>query len=90
MLPDAQATTPPVRLSHPVVEAGLYDHGQSSALVLGNFTYARIPELQVTLDVGFKVATIRSAEKGRVQFSQNGRRVEFTLSLGISDIVRID
>ena len=90
MLPDAQAATPPVRLSHPVVEAGLYDHGQSSALVLGNFTYARIPELKVALDVGFNVGRIRSAEKGRVQFSQNGRRVEFTLSLGISDIVRID
>jgi len=82
--------SPPVKLSHPVVEAGIYDSGNASALVLGNFTYSEIPGLEVECDVGFKVKQVRSAEQGSLDFKQSGQRLKFQLPLGISDIVRMD
>jgi hypothetical protein len=90
LLADISDVPPPVKLSHPVVESGIYDSGNASALVLGNFTYDEIPELEVECEVGFKVKQVRSAEQGSLGFKQVGKRLRFKLLLGISDIVRID
>ena len=90
MLSDVGYIKPPVLLSHPVVEVGLYDHNQSCALVLGNFTYSKIPALEVAVEVKFDVEKVHSAENGSLEFSQVGPLVNFALPLGISDIVRID
>jgi len=77
----------PVRLSHPVVETGLYIHGNAAAVVLANFTYQPIDELQLTVPLPFRPREVFSCENGRVQFATDGSKVAARLPLGISDIV---
>ena len=81
---------PPGHPSHAVVEAGLYDTGSAAALALANFTYQPIDELEVACEVKFSVRQVRSAERGKLAFTQTGNRVSFQLPLGISDIIRLD
>ena len=90
LLADCEDLPPPVRLSHAVVEAGLYDTGSAAALALANFTYQPIDELEVACEVKFSVRQVRSAERGKLAFTQTGNRVSFQLPLGISDIIRLD
>jgi hypothetical protein len=58
-----------VELSHPVVEAGVYDAPQGTALVLANFTYQPIEKLKVRLFVSRPVKTVASFEQGNLGFS---------------------
>ncbi len=90
LLADTAHIVPPVRLSHPVVEVGLYDAANAAALVLGNFTYHPIDALRVECDIAFKVSRVQSAEQGALRFDQKGGKLTFELSLGISDIVRVE
>jgi len=87
-----------VRLSHPVVEAGLYETPHATALVLANFTYKPIGALRVRLRVPHEVRSVRSVERGPVAFTVGreppaagiGRTVSFTMPLGLNDIVLIE
>ena len=91
-----------VRLSHPVVEAGVYDAPAGTALVLANFTYEPIPGLRVVIPIGRPVKSVRSIEKGPLKFTVSARpgtaespgpfdrEVAFRLDLGLTDIVLVE
>ncbi|MAE62624.1 MAG: hypothetical protein CMJ49_14850 [Planctomycetaceae bacterium] len=90
-----------VTLSHPVVEAGVYDAPDGTALVLANFTYESIDALKVRLAVRGAVKTVRSVEHGELKFTSRraakkrqeegyARYIEFTTKLGISDIILVE
>ena len=90
-----------VELSHPVVEAGVYDAPEGTALVLANFTYEPIKKLEVRLCVARPPGNVRSVERGPLRFTTEPaaagnhspgypRRVTFTLNLGLNDIVIVD
>ena len=90
-----------VSLSHPVVEAGVYDARLGTALVLANFTYEPIPELIVRLPVRLKAKTVRSLLSGNLKFevslpseepASGGFQhvVGFKLPLGLNDIVLVE
>lgn len=87
-----------VELSHPVVEAGVFDAPAGSALVLANFTYEPIPELQIRLPVKQAPRRVRSLEKGPLAFTtepappplaaQGYRQVvRCAVQLGLNDLV---
>jgi hypothetical protein len=87
-----------VELSHAVVEAGIFESPAGAALVLANFTYARIPQLEIRLPVKRAPKQVRSLEKGPVKFTIEraprrvagqgyGRMVRCTVELGLSDVV---
>ncbi|MEM7392424.1 MAG: beta-galactosidase trimerization domain-containing protein, partial [Verrucomicrobiota bacterium] len=83
--------SPLLRSSHPVVEAGIYDHEKGTALVLANFTYAEIAEFTATLNLEKPCKRLRSMERGDIRFTDNeanGRhQVSFSISLGLNDIL---
>jgi hypothetical protein len=94
----AAGTSPLVELSHPVVEAGIYDSDRGAALVLGNFTYEPIEALTVKLPLPRNVRVLHSVEKGELKFSTEpaskalrdagfAHVVTFTVPLGLNDIV---
>ena len=88
-------------LSHPVVEAGVYDAPAGTALVLANFTYHPIEALTVRLPLTKPVRGVRSVESGPLRFmeepaSQELRRqgygsvAVFTTRLGLNDIILLE
>jgi hypothetical protein len=84
-------------LSHPVVEAGVYDAPTGTALVLANFTYQPIDALQVRLPLPRKPQRLQSVEHGPIEFTvepPSGRNeacvVKFSVPLGLTDIVLAD
>jgi hypothetical protein len=88
-------------LSHAVVETGVYETDSGTALVLANFTYQPISELQVGLPVSHPVNSVRSVEHGELRFrmeapdavpgsERRGGRVRFTMPLGLTDIVLLE
>ena len=90
-----------VELSHPVVEAGVFESEAGSALVLANFTYQPIPHLQVKIPLKNIPQTVRSTEYGILEFKvepsspelqENGYNqvVTFSLALGWSDILVVE
>ncbi len=83
-----------VEISHPVVEAGVYDSNYGTALILANFTYEPIENLKIGIDVQKKPARVFSFEKGEIKFNSTMvnrlHRVNFSLPLGINDIVLIE
>ncbi|MBN2507738.1 MAG: hypothetical protein JXQ71_13700 [Verrucomicrobia bacterium] len=87
-----------VELSHPVVEAGVFEAPGGSALVLANFTYRPIPRLEIALPVRQPPARVGSLEKGPLPFetapaparlADEGWRhvVRCAVELGLNDIV---
>ena len=84
-----------VELSHPVVEAGVYDADAGTALVLANFTYEPIQKLEVSLRTSKRVKSVRSVSKGKLDFSQetagiggsNDYQVKCAVELGLDDIL---
>jgi hypothetical protein len=87
-----------VELSHPVVEAGIFESDAGAALVLANFQYDPIARLEVRLPLRRAPGKIVSMEKGPLEFRQeaaDARRVAagfptmavFSLPLGWNDIV---
>jgi hypothetical protein len=90
-----------VELSEPVVEAGVFDAPDGTAVVLANFTYEPIPALTVRVPSASAVQRVRSVERGEVPFvveppspawrSQGYPHVVvFTIALGVNDIVLLD
>ncbi|MGC8805357.1 MAG: hypothetical protein ACP5QD_05435, partial [Candidatus Ratteibacteria bacterium] len=83
-----------VDISHPVVEAGVYDSQNGTCLVLANFTYQPIENLNVVIDVPKKPLRVTSCESGILKFNAKpfgkGHRVDFSMPLGINDIVMIE
>ncbi len=89
---------PLVRLSEPVVEAGIYDSPAGVALVLANFTYQPIKSLEVEVPMRKAVSNVKSLESGALKFRtisapQPWRTegythlVRFTIPLGLDDLV---
>ncbi|MEO5802968.1 MAG: beta-galactosidase trimerization domain-containing protein [Verrucomicrobiota bacterium] len=57
-----------VKLSEPVVEAGIYEAPTGSALILANFTYQPIKTLKVEIPTRTAVASIKSLAHGSIKF----------------------
>jgi hypothetical protein len=94
----ARGATRLVELSAPVVEAGVFDAPEGTALVLANFTYRPITKLTARVAVAREVQRVHSTAAGEVAFtledapptlrSEGYRKVAvFSVSLGVSDIV---
>jgi hypothetical protein len=93
---------PAIMLSHPVVEAGVYEAPKGIAVVLANFTYEPIESLEVTLPVKGPVgAVVLASTNEPVQFETkvapprfklNGyhKVIQFTISLGLDEIVLVE
>ena len=103
-LAGARAVPRLAELSHPVVEAGVYDAPAGTALVLANFTYRVIEALTVRLPLPKPVRavrTVRSVERGPLPFTveqaspalqrqgYNSLAV-FTIHLGLNDIILLE
>jgi hypothetical protein len=58
----AAGALPQVELSHPVVEAGVFEGPEGVALVLANFTYEKIEKLTVDLAVRRPISQIYAAD----------------------------
>lgn len=88
-----------VQLSHPVVEAGIFDASAGSALVLANFTYEPIKELKVELTLPKAIKSIRSTSRqSGISFQSKASTPEqrtagypvtvtFTTPLDLNDII---
>lgn len=96
----ARASSAPqlVELSHPVVEAGVFESSKGTALVLANFTYERIPQPEIGLPVKRTPTRVRSLEKGPLKFATARaprhvaaqgypRMVRCTVALGLNEVV---
>ncbi len=87
-----------VELSEPVVEAGVYDASQGTALVLANFTHQHIPSLKVRLRLPRPCKRVQSLEHGRLAFKTeqtgtSGNKKEYPVTavfetrLGLNDVI---
>ena len=76
-----------VELSHPVVEAGVYDSEGGTALVLANFTYKPIRGLKIALRIPKPAKSVRSVESGPLRFSVSDGKVAVSVDLGLNDII---
>jgi hypothetical protein len=92
---------PLVKLSEPVIEAGIYEAPTGAALVLANFTYQPLSSLQVELPMRGDVKSVKSLEHGQLQFEtaeaspvwqKDGfnKVVRFSLQLGDDDLVVLE
>ena len=90
-----------VELSHPVVEAGVYDAPAGTALILANFTYRPIEALTVRVPLAKQVQVVRSVEHGPMRFTREEVSPElrgqgydsvavFTTRLGLNDILLLE
>lgn len=90
-----------VDLSHPVVEAGVFDADAGTALVLANFTYEPISNLVVRLPLRQPPTAVRSMAGGGLAFTVEPAAAELRtggyrcvarccLSLGWSDMLVFD
>ncbi|HAK93744.1 MAG TPA: hypothetical protein DCM87_01725, partial [Planctomycetes bacterium] len=87
-----------VELSHPVVEAGVFESAQGAALVLANFTYEPIPRLEIRMPLKAPPARVRSLVRGPLEFTTEqsgdalaargyGLVARCAVALGLEDIV---
>jgi hypothetical protein len=87
-----------VKLSEPVVEAGIYEAPTGTALILANFTYKPVSALKVEIPMRDEVAKVKSLEHGALKFETgpattsqqaDGYRqlVKFTMPLGDDDLI---
>jgi len=92
---------PLVKLSHEVVEAGITDAPDGSALVLANFTYEPIAALAVEMPVRGRITKVSSLAHGALAFelaTAEGAAKEaghsyiarFSLPLGLDDVVLVE
>ncbi|MEH0155584.1 beta-galactosidase trimerization domain-containing protein [Limibacter armeniacum] len=87
---------PLVKLSAPVVETGIFETSNATALILANFTYIQIPNLQVSINVKQRPSAVTSTEHGGVSFNLSKSdnktypyKVDFVLPLDLNDIIMI-
>jgi hypothetical protein len=97
----ARGATRLVELSEPVVEAGVFDAPQGTALVLANFTYRPIEMLTARVPVARAVHRVHSVQAGDLRFALEDaspalralgydKVAAFALALGVNDIILID
>jgi hypothetical protein len=90
-----------VELSHPVVEAGVFDAPAGTALILANFTYRPIEALTVRVPLAKPVKGVRSVEYGPLRLTREkapaALRAQgydlvavFTTRLALNDIVLLE
>ena len=90
-----------VELSEPVVEVGVFDAPQGTALVLANFTYRPIEMLRARVPVARAVHRVHSVQAGDLRFALEDaspalralgydKVAAFALALGVNDIILID
>jgi hypothetical protein len=89
-------------LSHPVVEAGVYEAPKGIAVVLANFTYEPVDRLEVILPVRKPVRTVRLASSmtpvefkvvsAAKRFKAEGydKAIQFTIKLELDEIVLVE
>ena len=89
-------------LSHPVVEAGVYEAPKGVAVVLANFTYEPVERLEVILPVRQPVRLVRLASSmipvefkvisASKRFKADGyvKAIQFTIKLGLDEIVLME
>lgn len=89
-------------LSHPVVEAGVYEAPKGVAVVLANFTYEPVERLEVILPVRQPVRLVRLASSmtpvefkvisAAKRFKADGydKAIQFTIKLGLDEIVLVE
>ncbi len=92
---------PALQLSSPVVEAGVYDAPGGIAVVLANFTYTPIDELEVVLPVRGPIRSVTTASSkkplafeteaapGPLAADGYPNRIRFKLNLGLDEIVLV-
>jgi len=84
-----------VELSRAVVEAGVYDADRGTALVLANFTYKPIEQLDIALPVSRRVRSVRSVARGDLRFTAEECKTGGTyrwkircrVDLGLTDVL---
>ena len=83
-----------VELSHPVVEAGVYDADGGTALVLANFIYEPIEHLDIALPVSRRIRSVRSVAQGNLRFTEEGNtdgtyrwKIKCRVDLGLTDVL---
>jgi len=92
---------PLVKISQPVIEAGLYDAPTGTALVLANFTYNPITSLQVQVPTRSAVTAVKSLAQGAIAFKtepapspwkeEGYKHIQcFAMPLGEDDIVILE
>ena len=93
---------PPLILSQDVVEAGVYEAPQGTAVVLANFTYQPIDQLEVTLPVKRTVRSVKLASSPNPipfkmmpapqRFHAEGyqKAIQFSIPLGLDEIVLVE
>lgn len=83
-----------IEISKDVIEVGVYDSVMGTAIVLANFTYEPIENLKIIIDVPRKPHRVFSCEKGEIKFRSSMTnklcRLNFSLPLGINDIILIE
>ncbi len=85
-------------LSHAVVECGVYDAPNGTAVVLANFTYEPINALKIRLPLSRGVKTVRSVERGPLKFTLEKAAghpghpltATFTLPLELTDVILLE
>lgn len=94
-------STPLVRLSEPVIEAGIFDAPTGSALMLANFTYSPIASLKVELPTKSAVVAVKSLAKGSIDFESAAATapwreegytqvIRFALPLDVDDMILLE
>jgi Beta-galactosidase trimerisation domain len=89
---------PLVKLSEPVVEAGIYDAPAGTALILANFTYNPVKSLQIEIPTHRRILEVNSLAHGPLAFKtvrapspwkQEGYQYlhRFSVPLGLDDII---
>jgi hypothetical protein len=90
-----------VKLSEPVVEAGIFEAPTGCALVFANFTYKPVDSLQVEVPTPREVKSVRSLSEGELKFTtmaappnwqEDGFQYvqKFDLRLGDDDLIVLE
>jgi hypothetical protein len=83
----------PVTLSRAVIEAPALYSNKGVAVTLIDYSeeskHAPVRDVEVTVDVDKTVTRVESAQRGKLEFRQQERKVVFNLPLGDVDIVKL-
>ncbi|MCM8763907.1 MAG: beta-galactosidase trimerization domain-containing protein [Candidatus Omnitrophica bacterium] len=79
----------PVRCSHPLVDAVMMDSEKGSVLVLSNYTFQPIKNLQIEVIPKKQVRKVESVHCGPLSFSLRAGRLKFSVPLRETDFIKI-
>ncbi|MBI4646891.1 MAG: hypothetical protein HY738_09940 [Bacteroidia bacterium] len=86
----AQKTNPMIKCNTPVIETGIYDSEGASIIVLANFQYKKINNLEVEFSGLKEPEIVYSYEQGQVifnHFEEDRKTIKFNLQLDLNDII---